>query len=62
MKHELMNVNRLKTFLYGGLIGAAFGVVIGGLTGFSVEAAVTGLVGGWLLGELISLGINPNDA
>jgi len=42
--------------IYGGVIGAAFGVVIGSLGGVSLEAALTGFFGGLLLGEMIAYG------
>lgn len=52
---------RNKALLVGGGIGAAFGVVIGAIAGVSLEAAFTGFVGGWLLGEIITLGSTPTE-
>lgn len=47
---------RRKSMIYGGVIGAAFGVVIGSLAGVSLEASLTGFFGGLLLGEIITYG------
>ena len=47
---------RRKSMIYGGVIGAACGVVIGSLGGVSLEAALTGFFGGLLLGEMIAYG------
>lgn len=47
---------RRKSMIYGGIIGAAFGVVIGSLGGVSFEAALTGFFGGLILGEIIVYG------
>ncbi|HCG80195.1 MULTISPECIES: glycine zipper family protein [Thalassolituus] len=47
---------RRKSMVYGGLLGAAFGVVIGSMVGASLEAALTGFFGGLILGEMITYG------
>lgn len=47
---------RRKSMVYGGLIGAGFGVVIGSMVGVSFEAAMTGFFGGLILGEMITYG------
>ncbi|HBS42657.1 MAG TPA: hypothetical protein DEA26_08245 [Oceanospirillales bacterium] len=56
MNHDFSSHYRLKALLFGGVFGACVGAVIGSLTGYSLESAATGLIGGWLVGELVTFG------
>lgn len=56
MNTDITSTYRLKALLFGGLFGACMGAVIGSLTGLSTEALATGLIGGWLVGELVTFG------
>jgi ribosomal protein S19 len=49
---------RRKSMIFGGVVGAAFGVFIGSVVGMSFEAALTGFFGGLILGEMITYGRN----
>ncbi len=55
---------RLKALLFGGTFGACVGAIIGSLTGYSMESAATGLIGGFLVGELVTFGaaLRPTSA
>ena len=50
---------RRKSMVFGGLLGAGFGVVIGSMVGASLEAALTGFFGGLILGEMITYARRP---
>lgn len=56
MNTDITSTYRIKALLFGGLFGACVGAVIGSLTGLSTEALATGLIGGWLVGELVTFG------
>ncbi|MDF1762333.1 MAG: hypothetical protein P1U57_02890 [Oleibacter sp.] len=55
------SAKRRNTLLYGGFIGAGFGILIGAVAGISIEGAITGFIGGWIVGELISVGVATSN-
>jgi|DeeseametaMP2916_FD_contig_21_599215_length_775_multi_9_in_0_out_0_2 membrane associated rhomboid family serine protease len=56
MSNKSKSLYRRKALFFGGIIGAVFGVIIGSIAGVSFEAAITGFVGGWIIGEMITYG------
>jgi len=58
MKKGKIAAYRRKSMIFGGIVGAGFGIVMGSLTDASLEAALTGFFGGLILGEMITYGRN----